>query len=215
MATREGGGLGKQLLSGLKKEFPSPRVALRYKTPLELLVATILSAQCTDVRVNEVTKSLFNRYRSAEDYARADSGKLEAEIRPTGFYKAKARNLIACGKALVSRFGGEVPRTMEDLTTLPGVGRKTANVILGTCFGVPSVVVDTHVNRVSQRLGLVRTEDPVKIEMALQKVFPRKDWTVASLSLLLHGRHVCTARSPKCPECQVNPLCPWEGKRIA
>lgn len=207
--------IGKRLLRLLNQEFPVPTLALHSETPLQLLVATILSAQCTDERVNQVTKGLFASYRTAADYARADPAVLEQDIRPTGFYKAKARNLIGCGQALVSRFGGQVPRTMEDLVTLPGVGRKTANVILGNCFGVPAIVVDTHVKRVSRRLGLVDTDDPDKIEMALQRVLPKGSWTRGSHQLLLHGRHICQARVPKCHECRVYALCPWEGKRPA
>jgi endonuclease III len=208
-------GLGARLLARLDEEFPHPKTALRHTTPLQLLVATILSAQCTDERVNQVTKTLFARYRSAQDYAHADRAELEGHIRSTGFYKAKARNLIECGRALVDRFGGRVPRTMEELVTLAGVGRKTANVVLGNCFGIPSVVVDTHVRRVSQRLGLVATDDPDKIELELQKVFPRARWARGSHQLLLHGRHICTARSPNCLGCRLNPLCRWEGKRTA
>ena len=208
-------GSGARLLARLDEEFPRPKTALHYTTPLELLVATILSAQCTDERVNQVTKTLFARYRSAQDFARAKQEELERVIRSTGFYRAKAKNLIECGRALVDRFGGQVPRTMDDLVTLAGVGRKTANVVLGNCFGVPSIVVDTHVRRVSQRLGLVDTDDPDKIELELQKVFPRKRWTQGSHQLLLHGRHIYTARSPQCPKCALNPLCPWEGKRTA
>jgi endonuclease-3 len=207
--------VGKRLLKLLDQEFPVPAMALRHETPLQLLMATILSAQCTDERVNQVTKGLFAHYRTAADYARADPAVLEQDIRPTGFYKAKARSLIGCGQALVSRFGGKVPRTMEELVTLPGVGRKTANVILGNCFGVPAVVVDTHVIRVSRRLGLVDTDDPVKIEAALQRVLPKERWTRGSHQLLLHGRHICQARAPKCPQCQLYALCPWEGKRPA
>jgi endonuclease-3 len=207
--------VGKRLLKLLDEEFPVPAVALRHETPLQLLVATILSAQCTDARVNQVTKGLFARYRTAADYARANQAVLEQDIRPTGFYKAKARSLIGCGQALVSRFGGTVPRTMEELVTLPGVGRKTANVILGNCFGVPAVVVDTHVKRVSRRLGLVDTDDPDKIETALQRVLPKDSWTRGSHQLLLHGRHICQARVPKCHQCRLYALCPWEGKRSA
>jgi endonuclease-3 len=205
----------RRLLKLLDEEFPNPQVALHYKTPLQLLVATILSAQCTDERVNQVTKRLFTRYQTAKNYAHADPAQLEEEIRPTGFYKTKARSLLKTGQALVSWFGGEVPRTMEELVTLPGVGRKTANVILGNCFGVPSVVVDTHVKRVARRLGLVDTDDPEKIEAALQRLMPKDAWTRASHQLLLHGRHVCQARAPKCHECRLYDLCPWEGKRPA
>ena len=204
--------MASRLLKLLDEEIPNPRVALHYKTPLQLLIATILSAQCTDERVNQVTKGLFARYRTAQDYANADQAVLENEIRSTGFYKAKARSLIRCGQALVSRFGGEVPRTMEELVTLPGVGRKTANVILGNCFGTPAVVVDTHVTRVAQRLGLVDTDDAEKIEIALQRLLPKSSWTRGSHQLLLHGRHICQARVPKCAECRIYALCPWEGK---
>jgi len=204
--------MASRLLKLLDEEIPNPRVALHYKTPLQLLIATILSAQCTDERVNQVTKGLFARYRTAQDYANADQAVLENEIRSTGFYKAKARSLIRCGQALVSRFGGEVPGTMEELVTLPGVGRKTANVILGNCFGIPAVVVDTHVTRVAQRLGLVDTDDAEKIEIALQRLLPKSSWTRGSHQLLLHGRHICQARVPKCAECRIYALCPWEGK---
>jgi endonuclease III len=204
--------MASRLLKLLDEEITNPRVALHYKTPLQLLMATILSAQCTDERVNQVTKGLFARYRTAQDYANADQAVLEKEIRSTGFYKAKAKSLIRCGQALVSRFGGEVPRTMEELVTLPGVGRKTANVILGNCFGTPSVVVDTHVTRVTQRLGLVDTDDAEKIEIALQRLLPKSSWTRGSHQLLLHGRHICQARVPKCAECRIYALCPWEGK---
>jgi len=205
--------MASRLLKLLDEEIPNPRVALHYKTPLQLLMATILSAQCTDERVNQVTKGLFARYRTAQDYANADQAALEKEIRSTGFYKAKARSLIRCGQDLVGRFGGKVPRTMEELVTLPGVGRKTANVILGKCFGVPSVVVDTHVTRVAQRLGLADTDDAEKIEIALQHLLPKASWTKGSHQLLLHGRRICKARVPQCSECRLYKLCPWEGKR--
>lgn len=207
--------VGTRFLGLLEEEFPNPAPALRYRTPLQLLVATILSAQCTDERVNQVTKGLFARYRTADDYARADQAVLEKEIKSTGFYKAKARSLIRCGQVLVSRFGGKVPRTMEELVTLAGVGRKTANVVLGNCFNVPSVVVDTHVKRVSRRLGLVKTDDPGEIETALQRIIPKADWTRVSHQLLLHGRYICQARVPRCHECQLYAFCPWEGKRPA
>lgn len=205
--------MASRLLKLLDEEVPNPKVALHYETPFQLLVATILSAQCTDERVNRVTQGLFVRYRTAHDYANADPSVLEKEIRATGFYKAKARSLIRCGQALVNRFDGQVPRTMDELVTLPGVGRKTANVVLGNCFGVPSVVVDTHVKRVTQRLGLVDTDDPEKIERALQRALPKASWTRGSHQLLLHGRHVCRARAPQCQACRLYALCPWEGKR--
>ena len=207
--------MASRLLKLLNEDIPNPKVALHSATPLQLLVATILSAQCTDARVNQVTPGLFARYRTAQDYANVDPAVLEQEIRSTGFYKAKARNLIRCGQALVNRFKGQVPRTMDDLITLPGVGRKTANVILGNCFGVPAVVVDTHVKRVAQRLGLADTDDPEKVEVALQRVLPKASWTKGSHQLLLHGRHVCRARAPQCQACRLYVLCPWEGKRPA
>lgn len=207
--------MASRLFKLLDEEIQNPKVALQSATPLQLLVATILSAQCTDARVNQVTPGLFVRYRTAEDYANADPVILEKEIRSTGFYKAKARNLIRCGQVLVSRFEGQVPRTMDDLITLPGVGRKTANVILGNCFGVPAVVVDTHVKRVAQRLGLADTDDPEKVEVALQHLLPKASWTRGSHQLLLHGRHVCRARAPQCQACRLYTLCPWEGKRPA
>ena len=185
---------------------------LHYRSPWELLVATILSAQCTDQRVNQVTPALFERYRRPADYARANRAELEAMIRSTGFYKSKANHLIECAKAVVERFGGEVPRTMDELTTLPGVGRKTANVILGNAFGQPAIVVDTHVKRVAARLGLTMSRDPDRIEQDLQRVIPKPQWTEGSQQLLLHGRYVCLARKPKCGECVIYKDCPWEGK---
>lgn len=208
-------GNASRLLQLLDEEIPNPKVALHCRTPLQLLVATILSAQCTDERVNQVTKGLFTTYRTAQDYAQADPSVLERAVRSTGFYKAKTRSLIRCGQALVARFDGRVPGTMDELITLPGVGRKTANVILGNCFGVPSVVVDTHVKRVAQRLGLAKTDDPEKIEIALQRALPKASWTKGSHQLLLHGRHVCRARAPQCQACRLYALCPWEGKRPA
>lgn len=207
--------MASRLLKLLNEEIPSPKVALHHKTPFQLLVATILSAQCTDERVNQVTRGLFAKYRTARDYAQADPSDLEKEIRSTGFYKAKTRSLIRCGQALIDRFDGQVPGTMDELVTLPGVGRKTANVILGNCFGAPAIVVDTHVKRVSQRLGLAKTDDPEKIEMALQRLLPKASWTRGSHQLLLHGRHVCRARAPQCHACRLYILCPWEGKRPA
>lgn len=202
-----------RIVDQLGRAIPDPRVELNHRTPLELLMATILSAQCTDQRVNQVTPALFAKYRRAEDYARADPAELEAMIRTTGFFKSKARSLMACGQALAARFHGRVPDRMEDLVTLPGVGRKTANVILGACFGQPAIVVDTHVKRVSNRLGLARTEDPEKIEAALQALLPSRRWTSGSQRLLLHGRYTCLARAPRCERCPVYDDCLWEGKR--
>jgi endonuclease-3 len=202
-----------RILEHLQKSIPDPRVALDSSNPLELLVATILSAQCTDERVNQVTPNLFARYRTAEDFAKADQGELEALIRSTGFYKSKARNLIGCGKTLVATFNGKVPASMEALTTLPGVGRKTANVILGSYFGEPAVVVDTHVKRVANRLDLTKSQDPTKIEEDLQSLLPHSQWTLGTQRILLHGRHVCQARTPNCERCMLYDDCEWEGKR--
>ncbi|MBI5746209.1 MAG: endonuclease III [Nitrospirae bacterium] len=204
----------KKIFALLDKKIPDARTELRSANPLELLVATILSAQCTDERVNRVTERLFKKYKSAADYAKAELTELEEDVRPTGFYKNKARALKEMGGALCERFGGKVPDNMEDLTTLPGVGRKTANVILGNCFGQPAIVVDTHVRRVSQRLDLVDSDNPEKIEFKLMEMIDKKQWTSASHQLLLHGRYVCTAKNPKCPECVINNICQWEGKRI-
>lgn len=201
-----------RILRALRRIWPSARVELTYRNPWELLVATILSAQCTDQRVNQVTPTLFRKYPRPSDYARAKRAELEAIIRPTGFYKSKANHLINCAKAVEERFNGEVPRTMEELTTLPGVGRKTANVVLGNAFGQPAVVVDTHVKRVATRLGLTRSKDPERIEEDLQRVIPKAEWTEGSQLLLLHGRYVCLARKPKCGECVIYDDCPWEWK---
>jgi endonuclease-3 len=202
-----------RILAILGQSIPDARVELDSSNPLELLMATILSAQCTDERVNQVTPQVFSRFRTAEDYAKADQSELEALIRPTGFFKNKARHLIGCGQALVDRFNGMVPDTMEALTSLPGVGRKTANVILGSYVGEPAIVVDTHVKRVANRLGLTRNQDPTKIEEDLQRLLPIAQWTVGAQRLLLHGRYVCLARTPDCSHCVLNTDCGWEGKR--
>jgi endonuclease-3 len=192
---------------------PNAKVELDHRNPLELLMATILSAQCTDQRVNQVTPALFRRYRHAVDYATANPSELEAIIMPTGFFKSKTRSLIGTGKILLERFGGKVPQAMEELVQLPGVGRKTANVVRGNCFGQPAVVVDTHVRRVAHRLGLTASEDPDVIEQDLQRVMPIDQWTSGSERLLLHGRYVCVAKRPKCEQCPIYSDCPWEGKR--
>jgi len=202
-----------RILSALRRTLPVPRVALQHRTPLQLLIATILSAQCTDQRVNQVTPALFRRYRTAGEYAAADQTELERLIKSTGFFKSKARNIIGCCRTLIERFNGAVPGTMEALVTLPGVGRKTANVVLGNHFGKPAVIVDTHVKRVSRRLGLSTSDDPDRIEQDLQQLMPPQEWTPGSQRLLLHGRYVCLARSPKCPECSVYNLCRWKGKQ--
>src|SRR5258705_7317481 len=204
-------GAGK-ILTRLAKAYPDARTALDFTTPLELLVATILSAQCTDERVNAVTAGLFPRYRQAADWAGVPLPVLEREIHSTGFFRAKARSLNGMARALVERHGGEVPRTLEELVELPGVGRKTANVVLGNAFGIPALAVDTHVFRVSQRLGLARGDDPEKIHDQLCLVLPQPGWTQASHLLILHGRRVCFARKPACPPCPVEALCPFPGK---
>ena len=192
----------------LSKEYPSARTALRFTTPLDVLIATILSAQCTDVRVNQVTKGLFHRFRTARDYADADLGQLEGIIRPTGFFHNKARAIKACCREILERHKGDVPGTMEELTRLTGVGRKTANVILGNVFGVPGIVVDTHVRRLAQRLELTGNNDPVRIEFDLMALLPKGRWTAFSHLLIHHGRTICTARRPRCPACCLADLCP-------
>ena len=198
-----------EVVARLKAEYPDARIELDWSNPLELLVATILSAQTTDVQVNKVTERLFAKYPTAEDYADAPSHVLEEDIRPTGFYRNKARSLRGMASALVENHGGEVPRTMSELVALPGVGRKTANVVLGNAFGVDEgVVVDTHVRRVSGRLGLTQNRDPAKIEQDLMQVVPKDDWTIFSHLLILHGRRTCKARKPDCPTCVLNDICP-------
>ncbi len=198
-----------EVLERLKDEYPGATTELNWSNPLELLVATILSAQTTDVRVNQVTEDLFERYRTAEDYAGAAPEELEAGIRPTGFYRNKARSLQGMARALVENHGGEVPRTMPELVALPGVGRKTANVVLGNAFDVnEGVVVDTHVRRLSNRLGLSGNKDPEKIEKDLLELVPEKDRTVFSHLLILHGRRICKSRKPDCPNCSLNDICP-------
>ena len=201
-----------RILGTLQQSIPAAKVELDHRSAWELLVATILSAQCTDQRVNQVTPELFRRYRCPSDYAQARLADLEALIRSTGFFKSKAKHLVACGQAVTERFHGQVPATMEELTTLPGVGRKTANVILGNAFGKPGIVVDTHVKRVSKRLGLTTSDDPERIEQDLQQRIPESQWTSASQRLLLHGRYVCLARTPRCAQCVISSLCHWKGK---
>lgn len=202
----------KKILEHLLARYPNPQLALRWRNPLELLVAVILSAQCTDARVNEVTRTLFQKYRRAEDYARADPAILEQEIRSTGFYKSKARAIIRCCQKLTEDFGGQVPNSLEALLSLPGVGRKTANMVLGNAFGVPGIAVDTHVARVSRRLGLTRAEDPEEIEQDLMRQIPRAKWVAFTNAMILHGRETCTARAPRCGECVLYALCAWKEK---
>jgi endonuclease III len=199
----------RKIIAKLKHEYPDATCALHHHSALELAVATILSAQCTDARVNMVTPHLFATYRTAADYAAADPRVLEKEIQSTGFFRNKTKSIIGMAQALVERHGGEVPQTMEELTALPGIGRKTANVILGTWFRKnEGVVVDTHVQRLTRLLGLTRHDDPVKIEQDLMQIVPRDDWTWFSHTLIQHGRAVCIARRPKCGECVLNRLCP-------
>jgi len=199
----------RRIVAGLRRLYPDASCALHHRSALELLVATILSAQCTDERVNQVTPGLFRRYPNAGALGRADRERLELQIRPTGFFRNKAAALIGLGRALVERHDGEVPASMDELVQLPGVGRKTANVLLGTWFGVPSITVDTHVSRLAARLELSAAKDPDKIEIDLQRVLPRTSWTFASHALIWHGRRVCQARKPRCSECGLGRDCPF------
>jgi endonuclease-3 len=199
------------ILALLDRRYPDASTALRFENPLQLLVATILSAQCTDARVNQVTPGLFARWPDAAALASAGRADLEEAIRSTGFFRNKAKSIHGCCRALVEEHGGEVPATMEALTALPGVGRKTANVVLGNAFGIPGLVVDTHVSRVSKRLGLTDETDAVKIEHALMPIVPRERWTIFSHWLILHGRQVCVARKPRCSICPLLPHCPQLG----
>ncbi len=197
----------KKILSLLEKAYPDAGLVLHYRNPLELLVATILAAQCTDERVNKVTETLFKKYKTAKDYGSTRQEIFEEEIRSTGFYKNKAKNIIACNKELVKRFGENVPDTMEDLVTLPGVGRKTANVLLGNVFGKQAMAVDTHVFRVSHRLELAKSNDPDKVELELYRIIPQEKWTRSCLAIGTHGRRTCIARKPLCKACVVEKLC--------
>lgn len=199
------------LLERLALMYPDSRCALNYADPLQLLVATILSAQCTDARVNMVTPALFARFPDAAAFAASDLAELEKLIQSTGFFRNKAANIQGCCRMLVERHGGEVPRTLEELVVLPGVGRKTANVVLGHCFDVPGITVDTHVGRLSRRLGLTRHDDPVKVEQDLMAHWPPESWTITSLRLIDHGRAVCDARKPACDRCQLADTCPRVG----
>ena len=190
---------------------PHADCSLAFENPFQLLVATILSAQCTDKRVNMVTPALFSRYRSAADFATADLAELESYIQSTGFFRNKAKNIRAACEAIVSSFGGEVPRTLVELVTLPGVGRKTANVVLGNAFDTPGITVDTHVGRLARRLGFTEHDDPVKVERDLMRLIPQKKWTIACHELILHGRAVCGARKPRCEKCAIESFCPKVG----
>lgn len=200
------------VIAALQRAYPGAHCELNYSSPLELLIATILSAQCTDKRVNLVTAELFQRYRTARDFAEAPPADLEQAVRSTGFYRNKARNIQACCRKLVERHGGEVPCTMAELTSLDGAGRKTANVVLGNAFGINvGVVVDTHVARLSQRLGLTRQTTPERIEQELMKLVPREQWALFSHWLIWHGRRRCAARKPDCAGCELRTLCPRVG----
>ncbi len=202
--------------AALAEAYPDAHCELDFTTPLELLISTVLSAQCTDARVNLVTPALFAAYPTAADYAAADRADLERIITPTGFFRAKAASIQGLATALCSRFGGQVPARLEDLVTLPGVGRKTANVVLGEAFGIPGITVDTHVGRVSRRLGLTEREDPIRVEQDLMALFPRATWTQVSQRLIWHGRQCCLARRPRCGACPVARLCPaYDGAGAA
>ncbi len=205
----------RKLLPILERLYPDARVMLDFRAPLQLLVATILAAQCTDERVNQVTPALFKRYPSAKDFAEADPAQLEEMIRPTGFFRSKARSLIGCCRHLVERHGGEVPRTLEELTALPGVGRKTANIILWNAFGIPGIAVDTHVGRVAVRIGLAASHDPDTIEAQLCEILPREGWGIVTHLIGFHGRKTCFARKPNCPACAIRELCDWPQKTPA
>jgi endonuclease-3 len=206
----------RRILALLTAAHPEATCALAYRNAFELLVATILSAQCTDERVNRVTPALFRRFPAATNLARAAPSEVEGLIRSTGFYHAKAKSLVACARALVERHGGQVPARMDDLVRLPGIGRKTANVVLGHAFSVfAGVVVDTHVLRVANRLGLSSSEQPEEVEQALTELWPRSRWTQAGDVLIFHGRKICAARKPRCDDCPVSTLCRWPGRSPA
>ena len=198
----------KKIIAALRKTYPDAHCELNYLNPLELLIATVLSAQCTDKRVNQVTAELFRKYRTAADYANANTAALEQDVKTTGFFRNKTKSIQACCRKLVEQYGGKVPQTMEELVQLDGVGRKTANVLLGNAFGInEGIVVDTHVARLSQRLGITREKTPEKIEQGLRKLVPRAQWTMFSHWLIWHGRRRCYARNPDCLNCEIKTLC--------
>jgi len=201
-----------KILPILKKLYPGATVALRFGNPLELLIATILSAQCTDARVNMVTPRLFAKYKSAGDWAKAKLESIENDIRSTGFYHNKALSIKGAAQAIIEKFGGKVPETMDELVTLPGVGRKTANCVLANAFGQPAIMCDTHVIRLSRRLQLSENSDPVKLEFDIAEIVPKKDWTIFSSTLILHGRNTCQARKPDCERCAISKYCPSANK---
>jgi len=203
-----------QIITKLKRVYPDAHCELHHSNPLQLLIATILSAQCTDERVNKVTPALFARCQTAREFAEIPLAELEGLVRTTGFFRAKAKSIRGCAAALVQDHRGEVPRTMEHLHKLPGVGRKTANVVLGNAFNLAEgIVVDTHVGRLSRRMGLTRQTDPVKVEKALVKIVPKEDWTLFSHLLIWHGRRRCSARKPDCAQCEISAACPKKGVR--
>jgi endonuclease-3 len=203
------------ILVKLEEAYPEATCELKHANAFQLLVSTILSAQCTDVRVNQVAQTLYKKYPKPEAFAYANPKELEQDIRPTGFYRNKTKSIMGASKAIIEKFGGQVPRTMEEMLTLPGVARKTANVVLGTAYGIASgIVVDTHVLRLSQRLDLSRNEDPKKIEQDLMQLVPQKKWIKFSHQLIWHGRRVCQARKPKCAECNLEPLCYAKDKTV-
>lgn len=208
-----------RIFEKLKKDYPEAECSLDHRTPLQLLVATVLSAQCTDARVNKVTPALFKRFKGPEDYVDAPIEEVRKYIQSCGFYKNKAKNIVGACTAIIEQHGGKVPRTLDELVKLPGVGRKTANVILGTAFGIPGVVVDTHCGRIARRLGFTKETDPVKVEHALMKIWRKEDWSLYSHFMVFHGRAVCDSRSPKCSGCSLRALCPFpdtrDGKKIA
>lgn len=204
-----------EVLRRIDEAYPEARVELRFSNPLELLVATILSAQCTDKRVNEVTETLFEDYPDAAAYADADPSELEEAVRPTGFFRQKAKNLRACCRDLVEKFDGQVPDTMEELTSLAGVGRKTASVLLAVAFDKPAIAVDTHCRRVSQRLGLTAADDPNKVEADLMDLYPEESWARITRLFIWHGRYTCKARKPRCEDCSLPDLCPWYQDNVA
>jgi endonuclease-3 len=198
----------REIIKRLKKTYPDAKIALNFKNPLQLLVATILSAQCTDERVNEVTKDLFKKYKTAKDFAEADLDELAEDIKSTGFYRQKAKYIKECCKILVEKYNGEVPKTMEELLELPGVARKTANIVLANAYGiVEGIPVDTHVRKVSQRLGIVSSKQPEKMEKELMEIIPKKDWFAFPYLIQAHGRKICLGRKPKCEECILKDLC--------
>jgi endonuclease-3 len=203
------------ILAKLDEAYPAATCELKHENAFQLLISTILSAQCTDVRVNQVTQELYKKYKTPKDFAYASPAELENEIRPTGFFRNKTKSIIGAGKGILEKFGGEVPRTMDEILTLPGVARKTGNVVLGTAFGITSgVVVDTHVMRLSQRLDLTRHQDPKKIEHDLMTVIPQNKWIIFSHQLIWHGRRVCVARKPKCIDCNLEHLCYSKDKTV-